>query len=113
MDFKPVLFDRKRPNVAIAEINRMLNELLSNNVSIDKSIEKIVISAQSLDENYVDFKELVETILTVIVGTLESEDFAQEYHDQLDSDVTTLGYIKTSELEDWLTEHGYMPVNNE
>lgn len=139
MDFKAKLYDRKRPDVAIAEINKALTELLSNNVTINKNVEKIIITAQSLDKNYHEFKELVETILTVIIGTLETNDFAQSYHNQLDADVSTLGYIKESELdadvsalgyikesqldtgvstlgyikeselESWLTEHGYQP----
>ena len=124
MDFKAKLYDRKRPDVAIAEINKVLSELLSNNVTINKSVEKIIITAQSLDKNYYDFKELVEAILTVIIGTLETNDFAQSYHTQLDTDVSALGYIKESdldtavsalgyikksELESWLTEHGYQP----
>ena len=124
MDFKAKLYDRKRPDVAIAEINKVLSELLSNNVTINKSVEKIIITAQSLDKNYYDFKELVEAILTVIIGTLETNDFAQSYHNQLDTDVSSLGYIKESdldtavsalgyikksELESWLTEHGYQP----
>lgn len=122
MDFKAKLYDRKRPDVAIAEINKVLSELLSNNVTINKNVEKIIITAQSLDKNYYDFKELVEAILTVIIGTLETNDFAQSYHNQLDTDVSALGYIKESdldaavsalgyikksELESWLTEHGY------
>ena len=124
MDFKAKLYDRKRPDVAIAEINKVLSELLLNNVTINKNVEKIIITAQSLDKNYYDFKELVETILTVIIGTLETNDFAQSYHNQLDIDVyalgyikesdldaavSALGYIKKSELESWLTEHGYQP----
>ena len=139
MDFKAKLYDRKRPDVAIAEINKVLSELLSNNVTINKNVEKIIITAQSLDKNYYDFKELVEAILTVIIGTLETNDFAQSYHNQLDTDVSTLGYIKESELdadvsalgyikesqldtgvstlgyikeselESWLAEHGYQP----
>ena len=124
MDFKAKLYDRKRPDVAIAEINKVLSELLSNNVTINKNVEKIIITAQSLDKNYYDFKELVEAILTVIIGTLETNDFAQSYHNQLDTDVSVLGYIKESdldtavsalgyikksELESWLTEHGYQP----
>lgn len=124
MDFKAKLYDRKRPDVAIAEINKVLSELLSNNVTINKNVEKIIITAQSLDKNYYDFKELVEAILTVIIGTLETNDFAQSYHNQLDTDVSalgyikesdldaavsSLGYIKKSELESWLTEHGYQP----
>lgn len=124
MDFKAKLYDRKRPDVAIAEINKVLSELLLNNVTINKNVEKIIITAQSLDENYYNFKELVETILTVIIGTLETNDFAQSYHNQLDIDVSALGYIKNSdldtavsalgyikksELESWLTEHGYQP----
>lgn len=124
MDFKAKLYDRKRPDVAIAEINKVLSELLSNNVTINKNVEKIIITAQSLDKNYYDFKELVEAILTVIIGTLETNDFAQSYHNQLDRDVSALGYIKNSgldtavsalgyikksELESWLTEHGYQP----
>ena len=124
MDFKAKLYDRKRPDVAIAEINKVLSELLSNNVTINKNVEKIIVTAQSLDENYYAFKELVETILTVIIGTLETNDFAQSYHNQLDTDVSSLGYIKEidldtavsalgyikeSELESWLTEHGYQP----
>lgn len=124
MDFKAKLYDRKRPDVAIAEINKVLSELLSNNVTINKNVEKIIVTAQSLDKNYYDFKELVEAILTVIIGTLESNDFAQSYHTQLDTDVSALGYIKESgldtavsalgyikksELESWLTEHGYQP----
>ena len=124
MDFKARLYDRKRPDVAIAEINKVLSELLSNNVTINKNVEKINITAQSLDKNYYDFKELVEAILTVIIGTLETNDFAQSYHNQLDTDlsslgyikesdldtaVSALGYIKESELESWLTEHGYQP----
>lgn len=124
MDFKSKLYDRKRPDVAIAEINKVLSELLSNNVTINKNVEKIIITAQSLDKNYYDFKELVEAILTVIIGTLETNDFAQSYHNQLDTDVSALGYIKESdldaavsalgyikksELESWLTEHGYQP----
>lgn len=124
MDFKAKLYDRKRPDVAIAEINKVLSELLSNNVTINKNVEKIIITAQSLDKNYYDFKELVEAILTVIIGTLETNDFAQSYHTQLDIDVSSLGYIKESdldtavsalgyikksELESWLTEHGYQP----
>ena len=124
MDFKAKLYDRKRPDVAIAEINKVLSELLSNNVTINKNVEKIIITAQSLDKNYYDFKELVEAILTVIIGTLETNDFAQSYHTQLDTDVSALGYIKESdldtavsalgyikesELESWLTEHGYQP----
>lgn len=124
MDFKAKLYDRKRPDVAIAEINKVLSELLSNNVTINKSVEKIIITAQSLDKNYYDFKELVEAILTVIIGTLETNDFAQSYHNQLDTDVSALGYIKESdldtavsalgyikksELESWLTAHGYQP----
>ena len=124
MDFKAKLYDRKRPDVAIAEINKVLSELLSNNVTINKSVEKIIVTAQSLDKNYYDFKELVEAILTVIIGTLETNDFAQSYHTQLDTDVSALGYIKESdldtavsalgyikksELESWLTEHGYQP----
>ena len=124
MDFKAKLYDRKRPDVAIAEINKVLSELLSNNVTIKKNVEKIIVTAQSLDKNYYDFKELVEAILTVIIGTLETNDFAQSYHTQLDTDVSALGYIKESdldtavsalgyikksELENWLTEHGYQP----
>lgn len=124
MDFKAKLYDRKRPDVAIAEINKVLSELLSNNVTINKNVEKIIVTAQSLDKNYYDFKELVEAILTVIIGTLETNDFAQSYHNQLDIDVSALGYIKESdldtavsalgyikesELENWLTEHGYQP----
>ena len=124
MDFKAKLYDRKRPDVAIAEINKVLSELLSNNVAINKNVEKIIVTAQSLDKNYYDFKELVEAILTVIIGTLETNDFAQSYHNQLDTDVSALGYIKESdldtavsalgyikesELESWLTEHGYQP----
>ena len=124
MDFKAKLYDRKRPDVAIAEINKVLSELLSNNVTINKNVEKIIVTAQSLDKNYYDFKELVEAILTVILGTLEANDFAQSYHNQLDTDVSSLGYIKESdldtavsalgyikksELESWLTEHGYQP----
>ena len=124
MDFKAKLYDRKRPDVAIAEINKVLSELLSNNVTINKNVEKIIVTAQSLDKNYYDFKELVEAILTVIIGTLETNDFAQSYHNQLDIDVSALGYIKEidldtavsalgyikeSELESWLTEHGYQP----
>ena len=139
MDFKAKLYDRKRPDVAIAEINKVLSELLSNNVIINKNVEKIIVTAQSLDKNYYDFKELVEAILTVIIGTLETNDFAQSYHNQLDTDVSSLGYIKEgeldtavsalgyikegqldtavsalgyikeSELESWLTEHGYQP----
>ena len=124
MDFKAKLYDRKRPDVAIAEINKVLSELLSNNVAINKNVEKIIVTAQSLDKNYYDFKELVEAILTVIIGTLETNDFAQSYHNQLDIDVSALGYIKESdldtavsalgyikksELENWLTEHGYQP----
>ena len=124
MDFKAKLYDRKRPDVAIAEINKVLSELLSNNVTINKNVEKIIITAQSLDKNYYDFKELVEAILTVIIGTLETNDFAQSYHNQLDTNVSSLGYIKESdldaavsalgyikksELESWLTEHGYQP----
>ena len=124
MDFKAKLYDRKRPDVAIAEINKVLMELLSNNVTINKNVEKIIVTAQSLDKNYYDFKELVEAILTVIIGTLETNDFAQSYHNQLDTDVSSLGfikesdldtavsalgYIKKSELESWLTEHGYQP----
>ena len=124
MDFKAKSYDRKRPDVAIAEINKVLSELLSNNVTINKNVEKIIITAQSLDKNYYDFKELVEAILTVIIGTLETNDFAQSYHNQLDTDVSALGYIKESdldtavsalgyikksELESWLTEHGYQP----
>ena len=124
MDFKAKLYDRKRPDVAIAEINKVLSELLSNNVTRNKNVEKIIITAQSLDKNYYDFKELVEAILTVIIGTLETNDFAQSYHNQLDTDVSSLGYIKESdldtavsavgyikksELESWLTEHGYQP----
>lgn len=124
MDFKAKLYDRKRPDVAIAEINKVLSELLSNNVTINKNVEKIIVTAQSLDKNYYDFKELVEAILTVIIGTLETNDFAQSYHNQLDTDVSSLGYIKESdldtavsalgyikksELENWLTEHGYQP----
>lgn len=124
MDFKAKLYDRKRPDVAIAEINKVLSELLLNNVTINKNVEKIIITAQSLDKNYYDFKELVEAILTVIIGTLETNDFAQSYHNQLDTDVSALGYIKESdldtavsalgyikesELESWLTEHGYQP----
>ena len=124
MDFKAKLYDRKRPDVAIAEINKVLSELLSNNVTINKNVEKIIVTAQSLDKNYYDFKELVEAILTVIIGTLETNDFAQSYHNQLDTDVSSLGYIKgsdldtavsalgyikKSELESWLTEHGYQP----
>lgn len=124
MDFKAKLYDRKRPDVAIAEINKVLSELLSNNVTINKNVEKIIITAQSLDKNYYAFKELVEAILTVIIGTLETNDFAQSYHNQLDTDVSALGYIKESdldaavsalgyikksELESWLTEHGYQP----
>ena len=124
MDFKAKLYDRKRPDVAIAEINKVLSELLSKNVTINKNVEKIIITAQSLDKNYYDFKELVEAILTVIIGTLETNDFAQSYHTQLDTDVSALGYIKESnldtavsalgyikksELESWLTEHGYQP----
>ena len=124
MDFKAKLYDRKRPDVAIAEINKVISELLSNNVTINKNVEKIIITAQSLDENYYAFKELVEAILTVIIGTLETNDFAQSYHNQLDTDVSALGYIKESdldtavsalgyikksELESWLTEHGYQP----
>ena len=124
MDFKAKLYDRKRPDVAIAEINKVLSELLSNNVTINKNVEKIIITAQSLDKNYYDFEELVEAILTVIIGTLETNDFAQSYHNQLDTDlsalgyikesdldtaVSALGYIKKSELESWLTEHGYQP----
>ena len=124
MDFKAKLYDRKRPDVAISEINKVLSELLSNNVKINKNVEKIIITAQSLDKNYYDFKELVEAILTVIIGTLETNDFAQSYHNQLDTDVSALGYIKEidldtavsalgyikkSELESWLTEHGYQP----
>ena len=124
MDFKAKLYDRKRPDVAIAEINKVLSELLSNNATINKNVEKIIITAQSLDKNYYDFKELVEAILTVIIGTLETNDFAQSYHTQLDTDVSALGYIKESdldtavsalgyikksELESWLTEHGYQP----
>ena len=124
MDFKAKLYDRKRPDVAIAEINKVLSELLSNNVTINKNVEKIIVTAQSLDKNYYDFKELVEAILTVIIGTLETNDFAQSYHNQLDIDVSALGYIKKSdldtavsalgyikesELESWLTEHGYQP----
>ena len=124
MDFKAKLYDRKRPDVAIAEINKVLSELLSNNVTINKNVEKIIITAQSLDKNYYDFKELVEAILTVIIGTSETNDFAQSYHNQLDTDVSALGYIKESdldaavsalgyikksELESWLTEHGYQP----
>ena len=124
MDFKAKLYDRKRPDVAIAEINKVLMELLSNNVTINKNVEKIIVTAQSLDKNYYDFKELVEAILTVIIGTLETNDFAQSYHNQLDTDVSALGYIKESdldtavsalgyikksELESWLTEHGYQP----
>ena len=124
MDFKAKLYDRKRPDVAIAEINKVLSELLQNNVTIKKNVEKIIVTAQSLDKNYYDFKELVEAILTVIIGTLETNDFAQSYHNQLDTDVSSLGYIKESdldtavsalgyikesELENWLTEHGYQP----
>ena len=124
MDFKAKLYDRKRPDVAIAEINKVLSELLSNNVTINKSVEKIIVTAQSLDKNYYEFKELVEAVLTVIIGTLETNDFAQSYHNQLDTDVSSLGYIKESdldtavsalgyikksELENWLTEHGYQP----
>ena len=124
MDFKARLYDRKRPDVAIAEINKVLSELLSNNVTINKNVEKIIVTAQSLDKNYYDFKELVEAILTVIIGTLETNDFAQSYHTQLNTDVSALGYIKESgldtavsalgyikesELESWLTEHGYQP----
>lgn len=124
MDFKAKLYDRKRPDVAIAEINKVLSELLSNNVTINKNVEKIIVTAQSLDKNYYDFKELVEAILTVIIGTLETNDFAQSYHTQLDTNVSALGYIKESdldtavsalgyikksELESWLTEHGYQP----
>ena len=124
MDFKAKLYDRKRPDVALAEINKVLSELLSNNVTINKNVEKIIITAQSLDKNYYDFKELVEAILTVIIGTLETNDFAQSYHNQLDTDVSALGYIKESdldaavsalgyikksELESWLPEHGYQP----
>ena len=124
MDFKAKLYDRKRPDVAIAEINKVLSKLLSNNVTINKNVEKIIVTAQSLDKNYYDFKELVEAILTVIIGTLETNDFAQSYHTQLDTDVSALGYIKESdldtavsalgyikksELESWLTEHGYQP----
>ena len=124
MDFKAKLYDRKRPDVAIAEINKVLIELLSNNVTINKNVEKIIVTAQSLDKNYYNFKELVEAILTVIIGTLETNDFAQSYHNQLDTDVSALGYIKESdldtavsalgyikesELESWLTEHGYQP----
>ena len=124
MDFKAKLYDRKRPDVAIAEINKVLSKLLSNNVTINKNVEKIIITAQSLDKNYYDFKELVEAILTVIIGTLETNDFAQSYHNQLDTDVSSLGYIKESDLdtavsalgyikeseaESWLTEHGYQP----
>ena len=124
MDFKAKLYDRKRPDVAIAEINKVLSELLSNNVTINKNVEKIIITVQSLDKNYYDFKELVEAILTVIIGTLETNDFAQSYHTQLDTDISSLGYIKESnldaavsalgyikksELENWLTEHGYQP----
>lgn len=124
MDFKAKLYDRKRPDVAIAEINKVLSELLLNNVTINKNVEKIIITAQSLDKNYYEFKELVEAILTVIIGTLETNDFAQSYHNQLDTDVSSLGYIKESdldtavsalgyikksELESWLTEHGYQP----
>ena len=60
----------------------------------------------------------------MIIGTLETNDFAQSYHNQLDTDVSSLGYIKESdldtavsalgyikesELESWLTEHGYQP----
>ena len=108
MDFKAKLYDRKRPDVAIAEINKVLSELLSNNVTINKNVEKIIITAQSLDKNYYDFKELVEAILTVIIGTLETNDFAQSYHNQLDTDVSALGYIKESDLDAAVSALGYI-----
>ena len=108
MDFKARLYDRKRPDVGIAEINKALTELLSNNVTINKNVEKINITAQSLDKNYHEFKELVEAILTVIIGTLETNDFAQSYHNQLDTDVSTLGYIKESELDADVSSLGYI-----
>lgn len=40
MDFKARLYDRKRPDVAIAEINKVLSELLLNNVTINKNVRK-------------------------------------------------------------------------
>lgn len=109
MDFKPVLYDRKRPDVAIAKINEILNKLLSENVEVNKSVERIIITAESLDENYTAFKSTVEADITAIAGAFDSDNFAQDYQSQFDQLASSLGYIKESELSDWLTEHGYVP----
>ena len=98
MDFKAKLYDRKRPDVAIAEINKVLSELLSNNVTINKSVEKIIIKTSKKSKIFA--VNQLDTDVSSLGYIKESD---------LDTAVSALGYIKKSELESWLTEHGYQP----
>jgi len=103
---KGIMVDRKSPDTALAQLATLVNEINGNLSGLDKRI-----SGKQLTLS--DFVDVVVFDIVAMAGAFNSPTFEQSYSSKLDEDVGELGYIKESELAEWLTAHGYEPTQEE
>ena len=96
---KAIMIDRKSPDTALAQLATLIN-------NINASLNKQGIS-------FDDFVRIATSDIIDMAGMFDSSGFKASYLNELDGNVGDLGYIKESELSDWLTEHGYQPTEGE
>ena len=120
MATKRITFDRKRPDVAIAKLNEYLNNMREETNGVEKRVDKIVISASTLDADYNEFKQQTQSDIadlsddyedlnddygkfkhttradiSVIAGAFDSDTFESDYlsvlEDHIEDDIGIVG----------------------
>ena len=84
---------REQYKVAIPQLSKKLNEILDNNVKIEKKVVNITQTVESGDADYQYFKELVTGYFTAIVGDFDYLTAHSAYIEHLVTEVIELGVL--------------------
>lgn len=84
---------REQYKVAIPQLSKKLNEILDNNVKIEKKVVNITQTVESGDADYQYFKELVTGYFTAIVGDFDYLTAHNAYIEHLVTEVIELGVL--------------------
>lgn len=92
-------YDRRDYKTAIPQLSSKMNEILDNNVQIDKKVVQINTNVNELNTDHMYFKNLTTGYFQAIAGDIEHLSSREAYIQNLKAETAEFGYLDVDELE--------------
>lgn len=86
-------YNREQYKVAIPQLDAKMNEILDNNVIIERQVVTINQTVEKVDDDFQYYKNLTTGYFTAIAGNVEYLASREAYLQHLNTDIASIGYI--------------------